>query len=144
MSVRVLLIANMANRDNGDIQVNLHVDYVYLDNAERRQFADRLQFNHPVRELIWAAQIFGGEVVNRVNDNNNYPVVNRRINLDKNVCVISLDVIQPGDSYWRCSQCDNSMLKEHAPLWFSDKHYCPTCRNLFDHKQRNTYYINNG
>lgn len=127
--------------NNRDIQVNLHVDYVYLDAAERRQFAGGLHFNHPVRELIWGAQDFGNIVENR--DNNQYPVVNRKINLDKNVCVVSLEVIRPGDSYWCCSQCDYSMLKDHARAWFSDKHYCPTCRKLFDREHRNVYYINN-
>jgi len=65
----------------GDLEVKLWVDYVYLDNEERRRFATtahnylidqlqttgqeairgahdrfRLNFNHPVKELVWVVQ----------------------------------------------------------------------------------------
>jgi hypothetical protein len=67
--------------NSGDLEVKLWVDYVYLDNEERRRFATtahnylidqlqttgcesirgahdrfRLNFNHPIKELVWVVQ----------------------------------------------------------------------------------------
>jgi hypothetical protein len=74
--------SDMGDFDNsGDLEVKLWVDYVYLDNEERRRFATtahnylidqlqttghesirgahdrfRLNFNHPIKELVWVVQ----------------------------------------------------------------------------------------
>ena len=82
------LLLNRSGRTiSNDPTVKLYVDYVYLDTTERRRFAQmqheylieqlqhtgpmkasdttqRLNFNHPVKELIWVFRRDKAEVVN--------------------------------------------------------------------------------
>jgi hypothetical protein len=83
-----------------DLTVNLWLDYVFLDNAERRNYAQtpheylidqlqftgaesvtgstpklRLNFNHPVQELVWVVQEDAAPDVAPLNQHNNYVTV---------------------------------------------------------------------
>ena len=78
---------NLTNNDFPGFDIKLYVDYVYLDSTERRRFAQmqheylieqlqhtgpadaseqsqRLNFNHPVKELIWVFRKGNAEKMN--------------------------------------------------------------------------------
>jgi hypothetical protein len=82
-------VAGAGAKTNGCLESTLWVDYVYLDNAERQRFATsphnylisqvqttgeesiygksqrfRLDFNHPVKELVWVCKGSDGYAVN--------------------------------------------------------------------------------
>ena len=81
----------------GSLSASLWVDYVYLDTDERRKFAQssheylieqlqftgkeqanrklKLNFNHPVKELVWVAEGASRDVNNWFNYTNNKDVV---------------------------------------------------------------------
>ena len=79
--------STFSSSDSIDFDVKLYVDYIYLDTTERRRFAQmqheylieqlqhtgpadaseqtqRLNFNHPIKELIWVFRKDGAERMN--------------------------------------------------------------------------------
>ena len=152
---------------NSALHTELHTDYMYLDSEERRQFAEErhLTFNHPVRELILAAQIpevtisRNGDLVGRSYINiqlpgigETYPLTNTRIRKsviykfiqrEKNQCMISYNTIKPKCKYWQCDECRNGAIYSHINRWFQTHNTCPTCRKEYNFSRDGiTYYIN--
>jgi hypothetical protein len=157
----------------GDIRASIHTDYVYLDNDERRRFAqgNNLTFNHPVRELIWAAQLTNripevlqvsvsrnGDLVGRSYINIQLPgigathsqsgtcaresVIYKIIQSEKNQCMISYNTIKPKCKYWQCDGCNNAAIYSHISRWFQSHNTCPTCRKAYNFASDGiTYYI---
>jgi hypothetical protein len=156
---------------NTSLDTSLHTDYVYLDDDERRRFAQghNLTFNHPVRELIWSAQLSNirpdvtisrnGDLVGRTYINIQLPesgtthsqsgtrihesVVYKIISREKNQCVISYDIIKPKCKYWQCDGCNNAAIYSHISRWFQSHNTCPACRKVYNFARDGiTYYIN--
>ena len=89
--------ADAAATTAGTLSASLWVDYVYLDTDERRKFAQssheylieqlqftgkeqanrklKLNFNHPVKELVWVAEATGRGVTNWFNFTNDADAV---------------------------------------------------------------------
>ena len=79
--LKAVNVVNLAALTGG-LKAELWVDYIYLDTDERRKFAQssheylieqlqftgkenastkiKLNFNHPVKELVWVAKVYDG------------------------------------------------------------------------------------
>lgn len=155
----------------GDIRASIHTDYVYLDDHEQDRFrqGNHLTFNHPFRELIWAAQLSNripevtisrnGDLVGRSYINiqlpgigDTYPqsgtraresVIYKLILSEKNQCMISYNTIKPKCKFWQCDGCNNAAIYSHISRWFQSHNTCPTCRKAYNFASDGIiYYIN--
>lgn len=61
-------------------------------------------------------------------DQNKYQTEFKPINSEKNICNISLDLINIGDNYMECVQCHNCFSDKALQQWLKIKNECPLCK----------------
>ena len=68
-----------------------------------------------------------------------YQDKNKIINCDKNICNISLELIEFENRYMECSQCTNCFKNDALQQWLKIKNECPLCKTKWT---SNIIYIN--
>ena len=148
--------------------VDINTHYTYLDENERRQFAEERQFTvNQSNNFMWVSTPIMAErqhtIINRNGDlisslyinirlpsiiPNQEPVLTfmkspiyKIIQSEKNQCMISYNTIKSNCKYWQCDVCNNAAIYSYINKWFQSHNTCPTCRNPIS-KDEITYYIN--
>jgi hypothetical protein len=127
-----------------NITINIHTDYIYLDSEEQRNLTTHINRNG---DLIGSSYL--SITLPPINTNINTErrpteqIIYRRIQREKEQCVISYSKIKPKCKYWKCDGCNNAGIFSYINTWFQSHNTCPACRKEYNFTQGGiTYYIN--
>lgn len=152
-----ILVKNMPD------ETNITTDNIY-SNGTRSLFT-RMQSNPNPHIITVARRTSGISFISRngdlisssylsvtlppINTNTNIEnrpteqIIYRRIQCEKEQCVISYSKIKPKCKYWQCDECNNAGIFSYVSTWFQTHNTCPACRKEYNFSRNGiTYYIN--